>query len=99
MDESKVKLLAAKDNLRQTVESIDVTDKFFAIAQSCEVEIMSISSSSIKNEKLEDINCSKITLNVVAEGAIDNLISYVIKLNNDFVTGIVNSAQIIVPPG
>ena len=99
LDESKLQLAAAKDSLRQTVESIDVTDKFFAIAQSCGVEIMSISSSSIKSEKLGGINCFKITLSVVAEGEVDNLISYVIKLNNDFITGIVESAQITVPPG
>jgi hypothetical protein len=97
VDENNVQLLAAKDSLRQTVESIDVTDKFFAIARSCDVEITSISSSSIKTEDLGDINCFKITLNVVAEGEVDNLISFIIKLNNDFITGIVDSAQISIP--
>jgi peptidoglycan hydrolase CwlO-like protein len=94
LDESKIQLAAAKDKLRQTVESINVTDEFFAIAQYCGVKIMSLSSSNIKSEKLGDIVCSVISLNAVVSGEVPDLISYVIKLNNDFTTGVVKSAQI-----
>ncbi len=94
LDESTTQLAAAKDSLRQTIESIDVTDEFFAIAQSCDVEVMGISSSSIKSEKLGNVACSAITLNAVVAGEVPNLISFIIKLNNDFTTGIVKSAQI-----
>jgi hypothetical protein len=97
LDEIEAQILAARAGLRQTVESIDVTDKFFAIAQSCGVEITSLTSSSIKSEKLGDVDSSKITLGIVAAGEVDNLISFIIKLNNDFTTGIVNAAQISVP--
>jgi len=94
LDESKIQLMAAKDKLRQTVESINVTDEFFEVAQSCGVEVASISSSSIKSDKLGGIVCSVITLNAGVQGEVSNLISFVIKLNNDFTTGIVKSAQI-----
>lgn len=97
LDESKIQLMAAKDKLRQTVESINVTDEFFEVAQSCGVEVASISSSSIESEKLGGIICSVITLNAVVAGEVPNLISFVIKLNNDFTTGIVKSAQISIP--
>jgi hypothetical protein len=97
LDETIAQLVAAKDNLRPTVESIDVTEKFFAIAQSCGVEITNITSSGIKGEKLENVDCSMITLNAVATGEVPNLISFVIKLNNDFTSGIVNSARITIP--
>ncbi len=99
LDESVVRLKAAKDNLRQTVESIDVTDKFFAIAQSCDVEVTNISSSGIEDDELAGIACSMITLSATAKGEVPNLISFVIKLNNDFITGIVNTARINIPPG
>ena len=99
LDERIAELAEAKDKMRQTVESIDVTDEFFEIARSCEVVIMSISSSSIRDDKLEDITCSAITIDATAEGEVPNLINFVIKLNNDFTTGIVKSAQITIPPG
>jgi len=97
LDESTIQLMAVKDSLRQPVESIDVTDEFFAIAYDCGVEVMSISSSGIKSEKLEDIVCSVISLNARVTGEVSNLITFVIKLNNDFTTGIVESAQLSIP--
>ena len=93
LDESTVQLMAVKDSLRQPVESIDVTDEFFAVAHYCDVEVMSISSSGIKSEKLGDVACSMISLNGMVTGEVSNLISFVIKLNNDFTTGVVKSAQ------
>lgn len=97
LDEREMQLMAAKDSLRQPIESIDVTDEFFAIAQYCGVKVMSISSSGIKSEKLGSVGCSVISLNAVVDGEVSNLISFVIKLNNDFTTGVVKSAQISIP--
>jgi 3-polyprenyl-4-hydroxybenzoate decarboxylase len=97
LEASAIQLKAARENLRQTVESIEVTDKFFAIAQSCDVEVTRISSSEIKGDSVAGVDCSMITLNAVAEGEVPNLISFVIKLNNDFTTGIVDSAKITMP--
>lgn len=97
LDASTRQLMAVKDSLRQPVESIDVTDEFFAVAYSCGVEVMGISSSGIKNEKLGDLACSAISLNARVTGEVSNLISFVIKLNNDFTTGVVKSAQMSVP--
>jgi hypothetical protein len=99
LDESAIQLMAAKDSLRQPIESIDVTDEFFAIAHYCGVEVMSISSSDIKNEKLGDIACSVISLNARVTGEVSNLINFVIKLNNDFTTGVVESAQMSISEG
>jgi hypothetical protein len=92
LDESIVQLEAAEESLRQPIASIDVTDEFFAIAYSCGVEVTNISSSSISSEDLEGIPCSKITINAMVTGKVSNLINFIIRLNNDFTTGIVNSA-------
>ena len=94
MDASQLELESVRAKLRQTVESIDVADEFYAIAQSCSVIIETISSSTIQSEKLNGIACSKTSLNAVAKGRSSDLISFIIKLNSDFTTGAVKVAQI-----
>ena len=83
--------------MRQTVESIDVTDKFFEIAQYCGVEVATVTSSSIGSENLEGIDYSVIALNAVVEGDVSDLINFITGLNRVFTTGIVKSAQISIP--
>lgn len=93
LDESTIQLGATKDRLNQTIESIDVTDEFYAIAESCKATVESISTSSIKSEKLGNIACSMIQINAQVTGELPNLIDFVISLNNDFTTGVVKSAH------
>ena len=94
LDDILVELTAAKSELSHSVESIDVTDEFYAIAESCSVMIENISSSTIQNEELDGIACSKTSLNAMASGDVPDLISFIIKLNTDFTTGTVKLAQI-----
>ena len=94
LNQATSNLKAAKDNLRQPIESIGVTDSLFQIAESCGVEITGMSSSGIASDKLTGITCSTIQLAIDVEGDVANLISYVIKLNNDFTTGVVQSVNI-----
>ena len=94
LDESATYLTVAKDVLRQPVESIDVTDEFFATAYSCGMEVVSISSSDVKNEPLDSIDFSVININALVTGSLSDLITFVTTLNNDFTTGIVKSAQV-----
>jgi hypothetical protein len=97
LDESTRKLTEAKDSLSQDIESIDVSDEFFAVASSCGVVINSISSSVIKKEKLDNMSCSEIMINATASGEVNNLVNFVIQLNNTFTTGVVKTAQISIP--
>ncbi|OGO19138.1 MAG: hypothetical protein A2144_06005 [Chloroflexi bacterium RBG_16_50_9] len=99
LNESIKNLNEAKDNLRQTIESIDVSDEFFFVAQDSNVVINSLTSSSIRKEKLDGINLAEITVNAMAKGAVDDLINFVIQLNSNFPTGIVRSAQLSIPEG
>ena len=93
LDQTASQLEAAKDSLRQSIESIEVTDSVFEIAEACGVEIIDVSSSELDNDNLEGIDCSIIRLTMSVEGDVPNLISFVTKLNNDFITGIVRSVQ------
>ena len=58
---------------------------------------MSISTSKIKSEELENITCSVIILDAVVQGEVYNLINFIIKLNDDYTTGFVRSAEISIP--
>lgn len=93
LDQALSQLETAKDELRQPIESIDVTDAIFEIAEACDMEITRFSSSALSDDKLDGISYSVIKLTITVEGDVPNFISFVIKLNNDFGTGIANSVQ------
>ena len=97
--DSEIWLAEDKNRLRQSVESIDVTDEFFLIASYCDVKVMNISSTKISEDTLEGIPCSVISLNAAVVGKVMDLIHFVISLNNDFSVGLVESAQISIPEG
>lgn len=91
LDESNKQLAVAKDKLRQSIESVDVTEEFFKIAQSYSVNVTSLSSSSIGAEKVNGIACSVIKMSGVVAGEVPDLIGFIISLNTDFTTGVVKS--------
>jgi hypothetical protein len=99
VDEARVQLAAAKDKMRATVESIDVTDHFYAVAKSCGVTVVSIGSSAVGGEKLAGIGCSVIVINATVGGDTHNLVDFILSLNSDFATGVVRSAQVTMPEG
>lgn len=87
---------AAKARLSQPAESIAASDALFDIAETCGVEVIEISSSGLSSGDLEGITCSVLPLTARVEGDVPNLISFVIKLNSDFMTGVVKSVDISV---
>jgi hypothetical protein len=90
-------LQVVKSELDQSVASIDVTDSVFGIAEQCGVTIVELNSPGVAEEKLEGLLCSAISLDIIAEGEVADLLSFIVRLNNDFVTGMVRSAEISVP--
>jgi hypothetical protein len=97
LDTIKAQLLMVENRMGQSIESIDVTDKFYAIAKSCDTTVLIYNSSKVKGESVEGLACNAITLNARVAGNVSNLINLVFKLNGDFTTGVVNTAQITVP--
>ena len=92
-DQALSQLETAKDELRQPIESIGVTDSIFDIAEACDIEITRINSSTLGSDKLEGISYAVIRLTITVEGDVPDFISFVTKLNNDFGTGIASSVQ------
>lgn len=96
IEENEAQLTEAKDRLRQTVESTDVTEKFFLVAEYCGVKIMTLSTSRISKQVLTGIECNMISISTSVEGEVPNLIDYIISLNKGFTTGYIESAQITI---
>ncbi len=94
LEQNVAGLEAAKNELRQQIASIDVTDNLFDIATASGVEITNVSSSELGNDNLEGIVCTIIRLSMIVEGDVPDIIDFVINLNSDFNTGIIKSLQI-----
>lgn len=97
VEEGEAQLNDAKDRMRQTVESSDVTEKFFVIAEYCGVKIMTLSTTPISQHAVKDIDCNTISINTLVEGEVPNIIDFIISLNDGFTTGNVKTTQIIIP--
>jgi hypothetical protein len=97
VDTGQTQLDNAKERLRQTVVSVDVTDEFFKIADYSGVKVINMNTSTIGSEKLDGISMNTISLSGQVTGDLDKIIDFVINLNNGYATGHVRSAQITVP--
>ena len=97
LDRAISRLEAARTEFSQPNESISVSGSLFDIARTCDVEITEISSSGLEEGDLESVGCSVLPITLKAEGDIANLIEFVIRLNNDFRTGLVESVEIGIP--
>jgi hypothetical protein len=91
---NQTRLAEAKDNLVQSVISVDVTDKFYQIAYDNYVIVESIGTTAIQTQDYEGLPCSLTTINAVVEGDLSHIIDFVASLNDDFTTGFVKSAEI-----
>ncbi len=94
LEESQVMLKEAQLRLRQTVISADITEKFFRIAESCSVNVTNLSTTPIVQAKYEGIGVSTAALNASLTGKATNLVNFVVALNNSYLTGNVQSAQL-----
>jgi hypothetical protein len=96
LEEKLAQLNDVKYVLRQPIESIDVTDEFFVVAAQENVEVITISSTSLTKEKFSGVSCTAISLMGTVTGELDDIIDFIINLNNDYTTGYIRSAQITI---
>ncbi len=97
LNEANTQLNTAKGALRQSLDSIEITDTLFQIATASDVVITGVSQPGISSGKLGNVNCSAARLSIFAQGDVLHLIDFVIRLNTDFPTGIVESVEIAMP--
>jgi hypothetical protein len=96
-EEEQLQLDDARSRLDKTVVSVDVTDEFFSIADYCGVRVITMSTTPIQNTKYEGIGLKTTSLSATATGDLDQVIQFVMSLNNDFTTGLVRTFQIEIP--
>lgn len=94
VEEGEAQLEEAQARLHQTVVSVDVTDELFKIAAYCSVNITNMSTTTISKTKYESITLSTISLSASVTGKKGNIINFINSLNNGYITGYVQSAQI-----
>ena len=94
VEESQSQLKEAQARLHQTVISVDVTDAFFKTAEYCSVNVTNLSTATIARSKYEGIAISTISLNAKVTGEKKNIINFIFSLNNSYITGKVQTAQI-----
>lgn len=96
LEEKLAQLNDVKYVLRQPIESIDVTDEFFVVAAQENVEVVNLTSTSLTKEKFSGVSCTAISLMSTVTGELDDIIDFIISLNNDYTTGYIRSAQVII---
>lgn len=92
--ESERLLAEAKQNLVQSVISVDVADKFYQIAADHGITVDTISTTQNQETDYEYVPCTLITINAAVTGDLAHIIDFIAGLNNNFTTGFVQSAQI-----
>jgi hypothetical protein len=95
VDEEQI--YGAREILQQSIESVDVTDRFFVIAEQSSVNVTGLSTTVITKTPLEAIICSTISLSAAVTGNVTDLVQFIINLNGGYVSGYVDSAQIVIP--
>jgi hypothetical protein len=93
-EESQSLLKDAKARLDSTVISVDVADEFFKIAVANSVNVTSVSTSVIGQTKYGDISVSTVSLSASVTGPKQNIINFIIGLNNAYITGNIGSVQV-----
>lgn len=83
-----------KKKLDQTVISVDVTDKIYEIADFCNVIIRNIGTSGVSNKVYESVGCEATLVNLAVIGSADDIVAFVMAMNDNFSTGFINTAQL-----
>ncbi len=83
-----------KEKLKQTVISFDVADKYYEIAAFCDVIVTNLSTTTISEQPYAGINCETVSLSSQVTGTPEDIIKFIIALNDTFVTGFIRAAQL-----
>ncbi|MBL7166724.1 MAG: hypothetical protein ISS55_09610 [Dehalococcoidales bacterium] len=97
LSEATAALDEVKAQLSESIDSIEADDILFDIAALSSVQIQQIDIAPVSSEDLVDVPCTILSLTVIVEGAIPQLLDFVMTLNTDVTNGVVKSARISVP--
>jgi len=90
-------LKTLKTSLSPVVESIESSDSLFYIAETCDVEIVKISSSAPSVQEIDGVKYSALGLRVKLEGEVPDILRFIHSWTEQFPTGEVKSVRVDVP--
>ena len=97
--EAETKLEAARASFPDLVESVDVDERLFELAEDNDLEIISITATAPKEEEVEGITYSVTRFNVDLNGDVVDILDYIdaITTGTDFTTATVEWASMDIP--
>lgn len=81
---------------QESIESLDVTEKCYAIALVSGVEIIDIGTTDVQPGLFMDLTCEKIVMKVIVRGELTNMITFVLNMNDSFETGYIEAIQTVI---
>ena len=90
---------ATEASFPESVESIEYDEELFRIADSCSLEITSLTATEPGEKKVESINFSFATFAVDVKGKVADILNFISKIatDNDFTNATVESVNMTVP--
>jgi hypothetical protein len=86
-----------KNMMSQEIANVAASTIVFEIADATYVEVMDLNSLSAFSEVLEDIPCNVVPLEAMIEGNLEDLVSFVTRLNTSLTTGAIKSINMDIP--
>jgi hypothetical protein len=97
LETERARMADAEAKMYQNIESANITDEFFLIANDCGVRVVGVTTTPFAEKAVENIDGFTITLSGMVTGELDELIDFVISLNEGYPTGYVASARVVLP--
>ncbi len=97
LTETESQLAVAKDALSPSIETIEISDVLFEIAQTCNVEIVEITSQLPSTEELNGTIYYALPIMVKIKGDLPDLLSFISKWTDKYNTGLIELVKINVP--
>lgn len=94
LEDTLEQVVEAREKLLQSVISVDVAEKFYDIAYSCNVIVENLSTTVIAEERAVNIDWDTISLSGKVIGEPEDIVKFVLALNNNFSSGYVKAAQL-----
>ncbi len=96
LSQSRGQLEAVKGVLLKPADAIVIGDALFTLATNSEVQITDLNSSGLTGSSLAGVSCLVLPFRIKAEGTMSNLLKFTFDLNDFFVTGTIDSVQVLI---
>ena len=87
-------IITAKAGLFEEIETIEVDQRLFTIAETSGVGITGVTSSAPTKKNLEGTPCYALQSNLLIEGNLDSVLDFLRNWTEEFPTGVVESIRI-----